>query len=210
MPVTPPAGIQPRLAEPSRLEELNAHAAALPWIEVEDRTASDLELLGNGGFTPLKGFLGKADYESVVKDMRLADGQVWSIPITLPLRREEAARLPEGSDVALRFRGRNVAILHLREKYDYDREAEARNVWRTTDPAHPGVAALMRQGEVYLGGEVVVLASDIHTDFGEYRFTPTQTRAIFKERGWERVGWTWGDGGKAVTGWSPLAVATPG
>lgn len=187
MPSTPPTGIQPRLAAPERAAELLRHAEGLPRIEVDDRTASDLELLGNGGFTPLRGFMGKADYEAVVATMRLADGQPFSIPITLAVRREEAAALKVGKDVALVFRGRVVAILHLAEAFDYDREKEAREVFRTTDPAHPGVAALLKQGDVLLGGEVLVLAPDIHTEFGEYRFTPTQTRAMFKERGWERV-----------------------
>ncbi len=187
MAATPPTGIQCRLAEPARAQTLLEHAGALPWVDVEDRIASDLELLGNGGFTPLTGFLCRADYESVVRDMRLADGQPWSVPVTLPVRREEAARFKEGDEIALRFRGQIIAILHLREKYEYDREAEARGVWRTTDPAHPGVAGLFRQGEVYFGGEVLVLVPDIHTDFGAYRLTPTQTRAAFAERGWERI-----------------------
>ena len=187
MTATPPTGIHPRLASPDRLADLTAHAAKLPFIEVDDRTASDLELLGNGGFTPLRGFMGRKDYESVVETMRMADGQPFSIPITLSVSRERAATLKEGQDLALRFRGRDVAVLHLDEKFEYDREKEATKVFRTTDPAHPGVAALLRQGEVLLGGEVLVLASDIHTEFGEYRFTPTQTRAMFKERGWERI-----------------------
>ncbi len=187
MPPKPPTTVVPRLAEPERIEELLRHAGGIRALEVDDRTASDLELLGNGGFTPLTGFLGRDDYLAVVKGMHLADGQPWSIPITLPVSREEAAAFRPGDDVALRFRGRVVAMLHLREKYDYDRELEARGVWRTTDPAHPGVANLLRQGEVYFAGDVLVLDPNIHTEFGEYRFTPAQTRAIFRERGWERI-----------------------
>jgi ATP sulfurylase len=156
-------------------------------MEVDARAASDLELLGNGGFTPLQGFLCRRDYESVVATMRLADGQPFSIPITLSARKEEAAPWKEGQDLALRYHGRTVALLRIEEKFDCDREKEARSVFRTTDPAHPGVAALLRQGDVLLGGEVRVLAPDIHTEFGEYRFTPAQVRAMFRERGWERV-----------------------
>jgi ATP sulfurylase len=187
MPATPPIGIDPRLASPARAADLLRLAGAMPALDVEDRTASDLELLGNGGFTPLRGFLGRKDYEAVVSTMRLADGQPFSIPITLSATKAEADRLETGKDVALRFRGRVVAVLHLEEKFGYDREKEAKEVFRTTDGAHPGVAALMKQGEVLLGGPVEVLAPDIHTEFGEYRFTPTQTRAMFKERGWERI-----------------------
>ena len=187
MAATPPTGIEPRLVAPARAEELLARIEGTPVLEVDDRVASDLELLGNGGFTPLRGFLGRKDYEAVVSTMRLADGQPFSIPITLSARKEEAAAFQAGKDVALRFRGRIVALLHLEETYEYDREKEARLVFRTTDPAHPGVAALMKQGEILLGGSVDVLVPDIHTEFGEYRFTPTQTRALFKEKGWERI-----------------------
>jgi ATP sulfurylase len=187
MPATPPKGITPLLASPERAAALNAQAASMPVLEVEDRVASDLELLGNGGFTPLRGFLGKKDYDAVVETMRMADGQPFSIPITLSASKADADRFQVGKDVALRYRERIVAVLHLEEKYAYDREKEAKQVFRTTDGAHPGVAALMKQGEVLLGGPVEVLVPDIHTEFGEYRFTPTQTRAMFKERKWERV-----------------------
>jgi ATP sulfurylase len=187
MAATPPKEIAPRLAAPERAADLAGRAAGMPVLEVEDRAASDLELLGNGGFTPLRGFLGRKDYEAVVDTMRLADGQPFSIPITLSATKAEADRLREGAGVALRFRGRIVAVLSLEERFAYDREKEANAVFRTTDPAHPGVAALLKQGEVLLGGPVEVLAPDIHTEFGEYRFTPAQTRAMFRERGWERI-----------------------
>jgi sulfate adenylyltransferase len=187
MPPAPPKDIRPLLLPPERAAAALAAAAKLRVVEVDDRTTSDLELLGNGGFTPLDGFLRQADYLSVVDRMRLADGQPWSIPIGLAVRKEEADALPLGKPVALAHRGRILATMRVEEKYAYDRDHEARSVWRTTDPAHPGVAALHRQGDTYLGGPVEVLVPDIDTRFGEYRFTPTQTRAIFKERKWERI-----------------------
>ena len=183
----PPKEVRPLLVSAAEAEALAARAAGMKSLEVEDRTASDLELLGNGGFTPLRGFLGRKDYESVVPTMRLADGTPFSIPITLAATRAEADPIREGEEVALRFRGRPVAVITVEEKFPYDREKEAKEVFRTTDPAHPGVAALMRQGEVLLGGPVKVIAPDIHTEYGEYRFTPEQCRAMFKERGWERI-----------------------
>ena len=183
----PPKEVRPLLVSAAEAEALATRAAGMKSLEVEDRTASDLELLGNGGFTPLRGFLGRKDYESVVPTMRLADGTPFSIPITLAATRAEADPIREGEEVALRFRGRPVAVITVEEKFPYDREKEAKEVFRTTDPAHPGVAALMRQGEVLLGGPVKVIAPDIHTEYGEYRFTPEQCRAMFKERGWERI-----------------------
>jgi sulfate adenylyltransferase len=181
-----PSPIRPLLAEGARLAELKTKAASLPRIDADERTAADLELLGNGGFTPLTGFLTKADYESVVDRMHLASGEPWSIPITLSVTKEQSAAL-KGDDVAIWHGGRPVAVLHVKERYGYDKAREAKNVFRTEDVAHPGVAALMKQGDVLLGGPVEVIASDIGTSFAKYRLTPTQTRAEFAARGWKRV-----------------------
>jgi sulfate adenylyltransferase len=149
---------------------------------------SDLELLGNGGYSPLEGFMGPADYESVVESMRLASGLPWPIPITLAVGRDEAKGLPEGGEVALADEaGRVLAVLELAEKFAYDKRQEARQVYRTEDEAHPGVAALYRQGEVLLAGPVRVLDLPPHDDFPQYRLTPAQTRAAFAQRGWRTV-----------------------
>ena len=182
-----PNAIRPLLALGERLVELSEKAAHLPRIDVDDRTAADLELLGNGGFTPLDGFMARADYDSVVERMRLADGRPWSLPITLAVATEQAERLPPGAEVALWHHGRPIAVLRVRDRFTYDRAREAKLVFRTEDTAHPGVAALMRQGDVYLGGPVEVIAADINTSFGRYRFTPAQVRASFERRGWRRI-----------------------
>lgn len=169
-------------------EALRERAAGLPALRLNPRTVSDLELLGNGGFSPLKGFMGRADYDPVVESMRLASGLPWSIPVTLAVSREEAKGLREGSEVALADEAGNVlAVMALAEQFDYDKRWEARNVYRTEDEAHPGVAALYRQGDVLLGGGVRVIDLPPHDDFPPYRLTPAQTRAAFAERGWRTV-----------------------
>jgi sulfate adenylyltransferase len=178
--------LRPLLAQPERRAELAARARELPRIDVDDRTAADLELLGNGGFTPLDGFLTKADYDGVVERMRLANGSPWSIPITLAVAKDHPAA-EIGDDAALWLGGRPVAVVHVRERFGYDKAREAKNVFRTEDPAHPGVAALMKQGDLLLGGPVEVIADDIGTSFAKYRLTPAQTRAEFARRGWKRI-----------------------
>ncbi len=167
---------------------LRQRAASLSTIYLNDRSVSDLELLSNGGYSPLRGFMGRADYGSVLKSMRLASGLPWPIPITLAVGRCEAEGLPEGGEVALADEaGRVLAVLELADKFACDKRREARAVFRTEDEAHPGVAALYRQGEVLLAGAVRVIDLPPHDDFPRYRLTPAQTRASFAERGWRTV-----------------------
>ena len=169
-------------------EALRERAAALPALRLNPRTVSDLELLGNGGFSPLRGFMGRANYDPVVESMRLASGLPWAIPVTLAVSGEEAKALSEGSEVALADEGGNLlAVMQLAEKFGYDKQREARSVYRTEEEAHPGVAALYQQGEVLLGGEVRLIALPAHDDFPQFRLTPAQTRAAFAERGWRTV-----------------------
>jgi sulfate adenylyltransferase len=163
-------------------------AASLPAITVGSVAASDLELIGNGAFSPLAGFMGQADYRSVVDSMRLASGLPWSIPITLAVSRDEADRLEIGSQVSLHDAdGRILGMMDLAEKYTYDAQHEAQQVFRTTEEAHPGVARIYAGGEVYLGGEVTVLNGPADPPFPAHRRTPAETRAIFAEKGWRRV-----------------------
>ena len=163
-------------------------AESMPALTLGSVAASDLELIGNGAFSPLTGFMGEADYRSVVDDMRLADGLPWSIPITLAVARGEADRLDIGSEVALRDEdGRVLGILELAEKFTYDPQHEAQQVFRTTEEAHPGVARIYAGGDVYLGGAVTVLDGPADPPFAAYRRTPAETRAVFAERGWRRV-----------------------
>ena len=176
------------VADEARRVEWLQRFAHLPTVRLTWRQVSDVELLGNGGYTPLYGFLTRRDYLSVLEDMRLSDGTPWSIPITLAVSQETASAVKEDTPIGLTDPdGTPLAILHAHERFRYDKEREAQSVYRTTDSAHPGVAALYAQGEVYLAGEVEVLQLPAHEDFPAYRLTPQQTRQQFAQRGWRRV-----------------------
>lgn len=130
-----------------------ARADQLPRITLDERAVSDLELIAIGGFSPLTGFMGQADYERVVEEMYLANGLPWSIPITLSVSAEVAARLEIGQTIRLdNAAGQFLGILELTEKYTYDKRREARCVYRTEDDKHPGVKVVYEQGEVNLAG----------------------------------------------------------
>ena len=168
-------------------EALLQSVANLPTITLNAREEADLELIANGAFSPLEGFLGEADYLAVRDNKRLANGLVWSIPVTLSVSEEEKNKLKIGADVALHARdGRLLALLHLAEIYSYDKQKEAEQVYRTTDAAHPGVAALYAQKDYLLGGKITLL-NKVSEAFGNYRYTPAQLRALFAEKGWSRV-----------------------
>jgi sulfate adenylyltransferase len=163
-------------------------ARGLPVLRLSDRSLSDLEMIAIGGFSPLTGFMGRADYTAVVNDMHLASGLPWTIPVTLAVSTDEARALREGAEVVLADRdGRAHALLTVEEVYGYDKQAEATRVYRTAEEAHPGVAALYRQGEMLVAGPVTVFRRPPHDDFLPYRLDPAQTRAEFARRGWRRV-----------------------
>ena len=164
-----------------------ALAERLPHITLTAWSVSDLEMLALGGFSPLTGFLGSADYASVVQDLRLRTGTIWPIPITLPVDAAAAAALPEGQEVALRSPdGGLVGVLKLAEKFRYDKEREASLVYGTTDLAHPGVAKLHSQGDVLLAGEIRLLrrAPRACPDLPD---EPAPVRELFQQRGWQRI-----------------------
>jgi sulfate adenylyltransferase len=167
---------------------LRREAAELPKVRLTTRALSDLEMVATGVFSPLKGFLSRDDYESVVETMRLANGLVWSMPITLSTDEKTAGSLEEGSLVALTDgKGEPVATLLLEDRYRYDKEREAAEVYGTTDAKHPGVAALYRQGEVLLGGEVTLVRPPDRGPFPDHYHEPAALRRTFAERGWKRV-----------------------
>jgi sulfate adenylyltransferase len=175
------------------LEEAQRRAPHLERIILSDLNLADLEMIATGGLSPLTGFMKQADYESVVLSKRLANGLPWTIPVTLAISGEQAERIEPGQEVALVEKDdsgeRVLALLHVAEKFGYDKSTEAEHVYRTTEEAHPGVARLYRQGDVLLAGSVSVieLPARARNEFGELRYTPEQTRAIFAERGWRRV-----------------------
>jgi sulfate adenylyltransferase len=169
-------------------QERLREAAELPRVSLGPRTISDLQMISTGVFSPLEGFMQREDYESVVEDMRLTNGLAWSLPVTLAASEDEASTLREGSEVALvDSDGEPVATMLLRERYRYDKEREARMVYRTTDQDHPGVAAVYRQGDVLLGGETSLLQPADRGRFHQYYYDPRELRAAFVEKGWKRV-----------------------
>ena len=154
----------------------------LERITPTSRELSDLELLACGALSPLEGFMGPADYERVLDEMRLANGLPWALPVCLAV--EEA---PKGDRVALADpSGSPVAVLDVEDVYPYDKEREARQSFRTTDAAHPGVARLYDQKPLYLAGRVTVFESPTPA-FPELALDPVETRGVFAERGWKRV-----------------------
>jgi sulfate adenylyltransferase len=177
-----------RFVPAERRPEVAAQAALLARIPLDARQISDLELIAIGAASPLTGFLSQADYESVVHNMRLANGLPWSIPITLAVTTEQASALKPGAQAALTdANGVILAVLTVRDLYSYDKKVEAEKVYRTTDEAHPGVAAVYAQPDTLVGGDVDVLTLPAHEDFPEYYLTPAQTRAYFAEKGWRSV-----------------------
>lgn len=158
-------------------------------IRVNSWTISDLDLIGVGAFSPLTGFMNESDYRSVVTDMRLADGTVWSIPITLAVAESIASELKLGQQVALvgETDGTIYAVLDIESIYQVDQAEEARRVFKTDDPAHPGVNKLLDRPATYVGGSVQVLNRPEPTQFSEFYYTPSQTRDYFAEKGWKTV-----------------------
>ncbi len=186
----PPHGgsLVDRVLRGSIREAALERAAAMKKIPLSPMAVSDLELIAIGAFSPLTGFMNRADYESVVDTLHLSNGLVWSIPVTLPVTRQLADTLAEGQEIALVEPGGQIlGILELAEKYDYDKEREAREVYRTTEAAHPGVARLYQQGKVLLGGDVWLLNRLSNAEFPELRHDPVQTRRMFAARGWRRT-----------------------
>ncbi|MGB8344476.1 MAG: sulfate adenylyltransferase [Ktedonobacteraceae bacterium] len=175
------------MASAAEQAELVEEARGLPRITVGSRQLSDLEMLANGAYSPLSGFMTRDDYLGVVDTMHLANGLPWSIPITLSITTEQAKNLKEGQRVALlNEQGTLQAVMTITEKYGYDKQHEASNVYRTTEEAHPGVKIVYQQGDVLLGGPVRVVELQAQA-FAQYRYTPTQSRQLFTERGWRRV-----------------------
>jgi len=178
-----------RLVPEEQREELLRQAEGLTKVVLGPRALSDLEMISTGVFSPLRGFLVSEDYESVVESMRLKNGLVWSLPITLPVGEEEADDIRVGEEIALADgTGRILATMIVEDRYSYDKEHEAQQVFGTTSDEHPGVAALYHQKDVLLGGEVTLLVDDPNPKpFPEYHYGPSELRKVFAEKGWKRV-----------------------
>ena len=177
-----------RLATPEEKRDFLAKADSLPRVQLDKRATSDLVMIAIGGFSPIDGFMGQADYLGVVDKMRLASGLPWSVPVTLSVGEAVAEPLTEGSLIRLdNPDGKFIGVLQLTEKYSYDKQHEAVNVYRTDEEAHPGVKVIYEQGGVNLAGPIWLLEREPHPQFPKYQIDPAASRKLFQERGWKTV-----------------------
>jgi sulfate adenylyltransferase len=180
-----------RLVEPAKARQLSAEAASLPAVTLSAREQCDLEMIAIGAFSPLVGFMSQADFVSVCKDMRLSresGGAVWPIPVTLCPPDDVAASIKPGQRLALKDeQGRLLALMTVSQKYPHDKKLEIPNVYRTEDPAHPGVATTLEQGNWCIAGPVDVITANPEPEFADFRLPPAQTRQAFAQRGWNTV-----------------------
>ncbi|MGC1256072.1 MAG: bifunctional sulfate adenylyltransferase/adenylylsulfate kinase [Candidatus Acidiferrales bacterium] len=177
------------LVETKRREELREGSKGWPSWDLTPRQLCDLELLMNGGFSPLQGFMGQADYESVCSSMRLKNGLLWTMPVVLDLPAEFAKKLKSGTSIALRDpEGVMLAVLHVEETWEPNRQSEAENVFGTADRKHPGVSSVLdKSNPIYVSGKLEGLQLPSHYDYRGLRLTPAEMRAKFAQLGWRRV-----------------------
>ena len=182
--------LKPLLLEGDALAAELARAAGLTKINVSSREAGDIIMMGIGGFTPLDGFMTRADWEGVCDGMKMANGLFWPIPITLSTDDVTAKGINGGDDVALAATesGEILATMTVSEKYAIDKKHECMMVYKTTDAEHPGVKMVMEQGDVNLAGSIKVLSQGGFPEaYGDQFMTPAQTRAEFEKRGWTEI-----------------------
>ncbi len=182
--------LKPLLIEGAALSEEKKRASSLPKIKVSSREKGDLIMLGIGGFTPLDGFMTRADWEGVCDGMKMSNGLFWPIPITLSTDRQTADAIKTGAEIALMDPESNdvLATMKVTEKYAIDKAHECAMVFKTADLEHPGVKMVMGQGEINLAGPVKVLSrGGFPEKYGALYMTPAQTRAVFEANGWSTV-----------------------
>lgn len=177
-----------RYADIDRNSHLINEIKNLPKIILDDKNISDLEMIASGAMSPLKGFMTRDNYLSVVKEMHLAGGEAWTIPITLSIHGEIAAKLTEGQRAGLYDQNEvPLAVLSVEEIFQYDKSLEAQEVFRTDDEKHPGVAYVYQQGDFLIGGDIEMISKPPHSDFLEHRLEPVATRSAFERLGWQSV-----------------------
>jgi len=177
------------LVNDERAQLLKEIALNIPDISLNDRQICDLELLAIGGFSPLKGFMVRSDYESVLDRMRLQNNVLWSVPVCLDVSESLAKNLEVGQSVALRDpEGFLLAVMHVEDVWPLDREKEAQHIYETQDVNHPGVWYLNnKSGDYYVGGNLEVISLPLHFDFKQLRLTPAEVRATYAKLGWHRI-----------------------
>jgi sulfate adenylyltransferase len=178
-----------RYAEGQERIELLQLSNSLRKLVVNSWTIADMDCIASGAFSPLTGFLTEVDYESVLQDMRLSDGTVWSIPVTLAVEETVFQELCPGEKVALVGEADGIlyAILAVEDCYSIDRNKEALHVYKTQDRAHPGVAKLFERPDHYVGGTITMLNRPNRQPYDSYAHDPSETRRMFRERGWKSI-----------------------
>lgn len=171
----------------NRIDESFDYTSIETSVELDKTGLSDLELLANGAYSPLTGFLGKEDYENVVHHLRLSTGEIWSIPITLPVPKEYAKSLHVGESIRLTYEGVTYGVLELEEIYSPDQTIETLNVYKTNDTEHPGVKNVFKRGDTYLAGPITLVKKHEKEQFSNFYLEPAETREIFQQKGWKTV-----------------------
>lgn len=182
--------LKPLLLEGDALVAEKKRAATLPQVRISSREVGDLIMLGIGGFTPLDGFMTRADWQGVCDGMKMANGLFWPIPITLSTDEVTAQGISTGAEIALvdGETGEVMATMKVTEKYKIDKAHECMMVYKTTDKEHPGVQMVMDQGDINLAGPVKVLSQgEFPTKYADTYMTPAQTRALFESKNWSTV-----------------------
>ncbi len=174
------------ISEEEQKQELFEKQKFLKKLVLNEYQISDLEMIATGAFSPLEGFINSKDYKSVLETMRLSNGIVWSMPITLDIKKEQ--NIKEGDEVGLYDEDNNfLGIIKVEEKYEYDKRKEVLSVFKTDDEKHPAIAKVFSQGEFYIAGKIYVVSLPKRYNFVEYRLTPAQTRKIFEQKNWQRI-----------------------
>jgi sulfate adenylyltransferase len=189
--VSPHGGkIISRLLKGEESTEARKRARELPKVYMTSRETSDLIMIGIGAFSPLDGFMGREDWEGICRELKMANGTFWPIPITLSVSNDKTSRIKEGSEVAL-IDGESeelMGTMRIDERYTIDKAYECKEIFRTNDPQHPGVAKVMAQGEFNISGPVKVFNELDYPDrFPDLYARPEETRALFEERGWQTI-----------------------
>lgn len=182
--------LKPLLMPEIERKDILKRAEGLKKVPMTSRETSDVIMLAMGAYTPLDGFMGKADWEGVCADMKMANGLFWPIPITLSTTRELAETIKLEEEVALvdGETGEIMAVMEISQKYEIDKAFEAQHVYRTTDPAHPGVQKVNEQGDVNLAGRVMCLSEgEYPTKYKDLYLRPAESRAVFAQKGWSKV-----------------------